>query len=239
MSSTVAEPGTEEHEGQHEDHHEHSSIVAHHFDSAEQQEASAKLGMWVFLATELLMFSGLFLAYGITRYLYPEMVLYAHKHLSIPMGSVNTVVLITSSFTMALAVRASKMGRQSQTTGMLAATVLLGAVFMVIKYFEYKAKIMHGMLPGVFYTAGYEGANVTATGAAGGPHTFFGIYFIMTGLHGLHVLVGMGVLAWMAVKSARGAFSEAYYTPVDNAGLYWHLVDLIWIFLFPLLYLVK
>ncbi|MGM0577290.1 MAG: cytochrome c oxidase subunit 3 family protein [Myxococcota bacterium] len=238
MSTTTAEDAasSEEPQGHGE---EHPSFLAHHFDTPAQQESSAKLGMWIFLSTEILMFSGFFLAYAVARFLYPEMMLEAHEHLSVPLGSLNTVVLITSSFTMALAVRAAQTGEQRKTVTMLTATILFAGVFMVVKYFEYKAKFEHGMLPGIFYSAEYAAADLTGPALTGGPHIFFGIYFMMTGLHGLHVLIGMGVLLWILLRAKRGEFGPQFYTPVENVGLYWHLVDLIWIFLFPLLYLVK
>ncbi|MCB9728655.1 MAG: cytochrome c oxidase subunit 3 family protein [Deltaproteobacteria bacterium] len=197
------------------------------------------MGMWVFLATEILMFSGLFLAYAIARWAYPEMVLEAHHHLSIPMGGVNTVVLITSSFTVAVGVRAAKIDNQKLLQWMLLATIFLAGCFLVVKYFEYSAKFEHGLLPGRFYTADYIAKDLTVPSPLGGPHTFFGIYFLMTGLHGVHVVLGMCVMTWIYLRARRGEFGPHFFTPVENVGLYWHLVDLVWIFLFPLLYLVK
>ncbi len=213
---------------------EHPSYLAHHFDTPEQQAAAAKLGMWLFLATEILMFSGLFLGYFVTRMFYPEMVLEAHEYLSKTAGGINTVVLITSSFTMALAVRAAQVGDTKAIVRNLVMTIGFAGVFMVVKFFEYKAKFDHGMLPGKFYHAWDHGYFID-----GYPHIFFGIYFVMTGLHGIHVLIGMGVLTWVLLRAKRGEFGPKYYTPVENVGLYWHLVDLVWIFLFPLLYLVR
>ncbi|MCB9475355.1 MAG: cytochrome c oxidase subunit 3 family protein [Deltaproteobacteria bacterium] len=212
------------------EHAEHPKFLAHHFYTPGQQADSAKLGMWLFLGQELLFFSGLFLAYATYRFFYPDTFLEAHHHLSVPMGGFNTVVLITSSLTMALAVRAAQTSNQKQLIWNLVATIAFACVFLVVKYFEYSAKFHHGFLPGKFYTGhGIEGL----------PHLFFGIYFVMTGLHGLHVIAGIGVLIWILMRSKRGDFSAEYFTPVENVGLYWHLVDLIWIFLFPLLYLVK
>jgi len=210
--------------------HDHPAYLAHHFVSEEQQRSAAKLGMWIFLATEILFFGGLFMAYTAFRYLYPGTFLHAHEHLNVPMGGINTIVLITSSLTMALAVRSAQVGKNKHMLVNLVATFLFACTFLVIKYFEYAHKFHDGLLPGKFYTA---------TGIEGLPHVFFGIYFVMTGLHGIHVLAGMGVIAWIFIRGAQGRFSPSYYTPVENVGLYWHLVDLIWIFLFPLLYLVK
>lgn len=233
-----AAPGHDAHEA-----HDHPAHLQHHFDNPAQQEGAAKLGMWVFLATEILMFSGLFLAYFIIRSNYPEMVLHAHEKLDKILGSINTLVLITSSFTMAMAVRATQLNKRKEAQIHLLFTLLFAMTFMVIKYFEYSAKISHGTLPGLWFN---EYVTDPATGETmiqqawyGGSQMFYGIYFTMTGLHGVHVLVGVGLIAWIMVKNARGVFSSEYFTPVENVGLYWHLVDLVWIFLFPLLYLVK
>ena len=224
-------------------HADHPHFLKHHFDNTSQQEGAAKLGMWIFLATEILMFSGLFLAYFVVRSNYPEMVLEAHEKLNKVMGSINTVVLITSSLTMALGVRAAQTNNNTALERNLLLTIACAAIFMIVKYFEYSAKIEHGTLPGLAY---HEHVHDLAAGVQGtldrwwgGYQLFYGIYFIMTGLHGIHVLVGMGLIIWIMLKNEKGTFSSAYYTPVENVGLYWHLVDLIWIFLFPLLYLVK
>ncbi len=204
--------------------------VAHHFSSAEQQRDSAKLGMWVFLLTEILLFGGLFCAYAIYRSWNPEIFHNAHVYLDVTLGTINTLVLITSSLTVALAIRFIQAGNQQAAIWNLVITLTLAGVFLVIKYFEYSHKIHLGQLPGKWYSfTGIEGSN---------PHVFFSVYFLMTGLHGLHVLGGMGAITWVIVKTARGRFSPEYYTPIEMTGLYWHLVDLIWIFLFPLFYLV-
>lgn len=218
------------------------SFVAHHYDTAGQQESAAKLGTWIFLATELLMFSGLFLAYFYMRSQYPEMVLEYHQDLNKWLGGLNTVVLITSSLTMALAVRSAQTGDRKRSSMLLLATIALAFGFLVIKYIEYSAKFEHGLYPGMNYFAQHiatDAGDMIQKGWYGGPQLFFGVYFLMTGLHGLHVLIGIGLLTWLVVRTNKGEFSEHYFTPVENVGLYWHLVDLIWIFLFPLLYLVK
>ena len=208
----------------------HPSHLAHHFSEVEQQRDSAKLGMWIFLLTEILLFGGLFVFYAIYRAWNPDMFYNAHKFLDVTLGTVNTFVLISSSITMALAIRSIQKGLKRQAIVGLVLTLLLATVFLVVKYIEYSHKIHLGQLPGRLYTfTGVEGAN---------PHIFFSIYFVMTGLHGLHVLAGMGAIGWVLVKTIRGRFSPEYYTPMDMTGLYWHLVDLIWIYLFPLLYLV-
>jgi len=204
--------------------------LAHHFSDVGQQADSAKLGMWVFLLTEILLFGGLFVAYAVYRSWNPDMFYNAHKFLDVTMGSINTVVLITSSVTMALAIRSMQLGNKKQTLALLWTTLLLAAVFLLIKYFEYSHKFHLGQLPGKYYTfTGVQGTN---------PHIFFSIYFIMTGLHGFHVMAGMGVITWMIIRTSRNEFSPEYYTPLEMTGLYWHLVDLIWIYLFPLLYLI-
>lgn len=209
---------------------DHPNHVAHHFSDAEQQRDSAKLGMWVFLITEILLFSGLFVAYAVYRAWHPEMFFEAHKYLNVYLGSLNTVVLITSSVTIALAIRSLQVNKQNQAIWLLAVTIALAAVFLIIKYFEYTHKIELGQLPGKYYTfTGIEGTN---------PHVFFSIYFLLTGLHGIHIILGMVGITWVLRKTMLGQFNSEYYTPVENVGLYWHLVDLIWIYLFPLLYLV-
>lgn len=209
---------------------EHPAYLAHHFNDAEQQKESAKLGMWFFLLTEVLTFGGLFCAYAVYRAWYPEMFFNAHKALDVTMGTINTIVLITSSLTMALAIRSMQLSNRKQTMWFLVATLLFAATFLVIKYFEYTHKIHVGQLPGRFYTfTGIEGTN---------PHVFFSVYFAMTGLHGIHVLGGMALIGWLIYKTRKGAFSAEYYTPIEMVGLFWHLVDLIWIFLFPLFYLI-
>ena len=203
--------------------------VAHHFGNAKQEFDTAKIGMWFFLAQELLFFSGIFVAYAVFRFMYPEMFIDAHQNLSWQMGAINTVVLITSSLTMVLAVRSSQVSEQKNTYRYLLITLLLACVFLVIKYFEYAAKFDHGLLPPKFYTGHvpFDTAPI-----------FFGIYFVSTGLHGLHVLVGIGLLYWLMRRTRRGDFHAEFYTPVELVGLYWHFVDLVWIFLFPMLYLI-
>lgn len=327
--------------------HEHPPYLAHHFDTPAQQQDAATLGMWLFLATEILLFGGLFCAYAVYRANHPEIFIYAHQFLDKTLGAVNTVVLLCSSFTMAAGVWAAQHGRRRLQIVMLALTLLGGFGFLGIKYVEYKAKWQHGQLPGRYYaphvhgdahgeyieilpgmqwhapegstpheattapadqadanaaTAGHSAdANTPTAGsqaapaagsptgasdhptpaappgsAAAGPvdpnwafhsfetgprgllrpgaadaplrlspdrevrnvQLFFSVYFGMTGLHGLHVIAGLVVIAWILVRTVLGHFSAAYYTPVHMVGLYWHVVDLIWIYLFPLFYLI-
>jgi cytochrome c oxidase subunit 3 len=205
---------------------------AHHFESAEHEFETAKEGMWVFMVTEVLMIGGLFVGYLLFRGMYLETFHHAHKMLSVPMGALNTVILLTSSLTMALAVSASQRGERSKTGWLLVATFLFGVGFLIVKYFEYSGKIHHGTLPGGLYSAPelikeYPKAPL-----------FFSFYFMMTGIHALHVVIGMGLMTWLWIRNKRGEFSPAFYTPVELVGFYWHFVDLVWIYLFPLLYLV-
>ena len=228
--------------------HEHPPHLQHHFYTMTQQTSAAKFGMWVFLAQEILFFAGVFMAYGALRAFYPETFLVAHEYLDVGLGATNTIVLLVSSFTMALAVRAAQLGNHRQTVINLLLTFALAGVFMVIKYFEYHHKFELCLYPGKFYGLPDAQGHISAacsTAAeliekgARAPQLFFSLYFTMTGLHGLHVLIGMGLLLWIARRASRGEFGPEYHTPVEITGLYWHLVDLVWIFLFPLLYLVR
>jgi cytochrome c oxidase subunit 3 len=204
--------------------------LAHHFPDMKTQEHAARMGMWLFLSTEILLFAVLFTAYALYRFLFPLGFEEASKLAHVTMGATNTVVLITSSLTVALAIHHARKGENRKVVGLLAITIAFGALFMVLKGFEYYHHFLDGQLPGRFY----HYAGVTGPGVS----MYFTVYFLMTGLHGLHVLIGMGLLTWVAVRAARGHFGPAYSTPVELSGLYWHLIDLIWIFLFPLLYLV-
>lgn len=311
--------------------HHHDPYLAHHFDTPEQQYQSGKLGMWVFLATEILMFGGLFCAYSVYRHNHPEVFEFAHEALDKKLGAINTVVLISSSLTMAWGVRAAQLNQKKTLIWCLLLTILGGAGFMCIKTIEYKTKWEHNLFPGRMnvYNAAYTGdekppidlealshhgaaheggehdaaegakhegaaaaARAGAKPAAGSAYSarmavvdpnagtpdeakikpnfattpglanaanaghehllftdlnrldqkrvnaFFSVYFLMTGLHGIHVLVGMGLITWILIRASRNEFNSRYFAPVDLVGLYWHLVDLIWIFLFPLLYLI-
>ncbi len=206
------------------------SHVAHHFPDLEVQSHAARLGMWLFLATEVLLFAGLFTAYALYRMLYPSAFLGASKLIETSMGALNTVVLITSSLTVALAFHYSRQSRNRLAALLLVVTIGLGFVFLGVKAVEYAHHFHEGHLPGRFYH--YAGLQVP------GAPMFFTVYFLMTGLHGIHVVIGMGVLTWLAVGAWRGAYGGDYTTPIEVGGMYWHLVDLIWIFLFPLLYLI-
>jgi cytochrome c oxidase subunit 3 len=299
--------------------HDHPPHLAHHFETPQQQLEATKLGMWLFLASEILLFGGLFCAYSVYRANHPEIFIYADRYLDRRLGGINTFVLICSSLTMAWGVRCAQIDKRRGLTVCLALTLLFGCCFLSIKYVEYHQKWKHGLLwgrrfhpvehppehtPAKEATSGNHpetpaGAPAsppgpqphnaapptTTTKAAGtesepptlppgeersavapsaaGPaglvieplpkgdldhhrptdrprnvHIFFGIYFLMTGLHALHVIAGMSVIGWLLVRSVLGHFGSHYFTPVDLGGLYWHLVDLIWIYLFPLLYLI-
>lgn len=215
---------------------QHNPHLAHHFNTMEQQHNAAKLGMWLFLVTEILLFSGLFLAYVVYRYLHPEVFTDASNLLSLPLGGLNTVVLIGSSLTMALAVRASQLSNARHQIIFLAVTLALAGMFLVVKYFEYTGKFSHGVYPGFYFDP--HGGHYEHLAQVPYARTFFGIYFLMTGLHGVHVVGGMAAIGWLLWRATRAPFSANYYTPVEVVGLYWHLVDIIWIFLFPLLYLI-
>jgi cytochrome c oxidase subunit 3 len=203
--------------------------VAHHFDDAEQQRDAATLGMWVFIVQEVLFFGGAFVAYAVYRSWYPAAFAHASRELDIVLGAINTAVLITSSLTMALAVHGAQVGRRPQLLWGLAATMALGATFVVIKAFEYAHKFHEGLVPGPRFT--YHGDAEEA-------ELFFSVYFALTGLHALHMVIGLGILGVLFAMARRGRFGPHYYTPVELTGLYWHFVDIVWIFLFPLLYLI-
>lgn len=205
--------------------------VAHHFVTAEQQEDAASLGMWTFIVTEVLFFSGLFLAYGIYRAMYPAAYAAASHLMPVALGGINTLVLLGSSLTMVLAVRSARVGAVRQVYTYLILTAVLGTLFLGIKGFEYHEKWIEHLVPGQsfhFEVERYQGQ----------AEIFFVLYFLMTGMHALHMIVGLGLLAWLLWSHHRRHYNQFYATPVDMVGLYWHFVDIVWIFLFPLLYLV-
>ena len=238
MSSAEAAAAHDDDHG-HDDHGhgDHPKFLQHQFDTPAQQFDAAKIGMWAFLGQELLFFSGLFVAYGIFRSWYPEMFSQASHQLDRVMGAANTIVLLFSSLTAALAVRSAQTGNKAATSRFLLITIACAFVFLIVKYFEYVHKFEAGLLPAHYF---HPHANhlVPGTSISSNAGSFFAIYFMMTGVHGVHVLVGIGVLIWMWRRNERGEFSARYFTPIDLAALYWHLVDLVWIYLFPLLYLI-
>jgi cytochrome c oxidase subunit 3 len=205
-------------------------ILAHHFSSLERQNEAMRLGMWLFLATEILLFAGLFTGYSVYRYQFPLAFADCSRHLEIALGTLNTVVLITSSFTVALSIHYARTDRRRAAALCLALTIAFALAFLGIKAVEYTAHFHEHSLPGKYYAF----KEVKVPGAA----MFFTMYFLMTGLHGLHVIAGMSVLSWLLWRTLQGRYSSRYYTGLEMGGLYWHLVDLVWIFLYPLLYLI-
>ena len=205
-----------------------TAVVAEQFDDIQQQHSAAKLGMWIFLATEVMFFGGLFLAYTVYRFTYGHVFVLASRHLDDVFGGVNTAVLLFSSLLMALAVRAAELGRRKQLVRLLLATALFGILFMTIKGFEYRKDFVEHLVPRFdFRWDGPDAANA---------ELFFWIYFALTGLHAIHVTVGIVLILVLALFASAGKFSQNFM-PVEITGLYWHFVDIVWVFLFPLLYL--
>ena len=217
----------------------HPAHLEHHFVSSEQQFDAAKMGMWMFLVTEILLFSGMFVAYTVYRSWHPEVFAHVSDLLDWRMGGFNTLVLLASSFTVALSIHYAQKNDQKKLILNLVFTLICAFIFLVVKYFEYTGKFAHGIFAGAAFDP-HGIANGHDYAAYNVPYAaqFFSIYFVMTGIHAFHVIVGIGVIAWITIRAKRGEFSDAYYTPVELTGLYWHLVDIIWIFLFPLLYLI-
>jgi cytochrome c oxidase subunit III len=231
------------------------------FQTLEQQKETAALGMWIFLVTEVLFFGGMFLTYTINRKAYSVAFGMGSNTLDITLGTINTVVLIVSSLTMAMAVWSAQTGKKRWVTGFLIATLVLGSTFLGIKVIEYTQKFEHHLIPGYHFDISYCGKNPTActdlsakdreteekelTAAEredpelnNHAQLYFSLYFGMTGLHALHMIVGAGLLLWLLKESFKGRFGPSYNTPVEIVGLYWHFVDIVWIYLFPLLYLI-
>lgn len=197
-----------------------------------QQHESAEFGMWIFLATELMLFGGLFTGYTVYRVVYTQAFSEGSTHLDLLYGAINTAILLLSSLTMVLAVRAAQLGDRRWLVRYLVLTILLGVVFMVIKGAEYYKHFQDGMMPGVNWQ--YAGPDANAV------QMFFVAYFFMTGLHSIHLIIGIGIVVVTAVLASRGRFlPPVRHTPVETVGLYWHFVDIIWTFLFPLLYLLR
>jgi cytochrome c oxidase subunit 3 len=209
---------------------EAGSVVAHHFDNAEQQHDAASIGMWTFLATEVLFFGGMFLGYSVYRYRFPEAFALASNHMDIMLGTINTAILIGSSLTVVMSVHAAQHDRQRALVRLLGLTILLGLVFLGIKFTEYYHKYDENLVPGINMNLTTEQARHSAI--------FFSFYFAMTGMHALHMIIGIGIFTVLLLAAHRGRYSSLYHTPVEIAGLYWHFVDIVWIFLFPLFYLL-
>ena len=223
------------------EHTAHHPMLQHHFDNMEQQKEASSLGMWIFLITEIMFFGGMFAAYLVYRHLYYDAFLWGSSSLDIKWGATNTVVLIVSSLTMALAVHAAQLGMRKMLMFFLVLTLVLGFVFLGIKGIEYKAKYDEHHIPS-------HGFNFEPVKLANGKmhnvdqanaQLFFSLYFALTGMHAMHMIIGAGLLSTLLYMAWKGKFSATYYTPVENIGLYWHFVDIVWIFLFPLLYLIN
>jgi cytochrome c oxidase subunit 3 len=212
-----------------------SLALREQFDTAEQQRDASTLGMWVFLVTEILFFGGMFTAYTVYRAKFPEVFAVSSSSLNAIIGAVNTAVLLCSSFTMVMAVRAASLGAKKSLIVFLILTLILGGAFLGVKAFEWKEKFDEHHVPGPGFHL--EGKAVEGPGQ-GHAMLFFSLYFAMTGLHALHMVVGAGLLLYLLRRAIEDEYSPAYWTPVDIVGLYWHFVDIIWIFLFPLLYLI-
>jgi cytochrome c oxidase subunit 3 len=209
---------------------ESESILRGHFRDMPQQRDASSLGMWVFLGTEIMFFGGLFLTYTVNRAAYPAIFAEASHHLDVKLGAINTAVLICSSLTMAMAVYFSQKGRRTPLIISLLMTMGLGLVFLGIKGVEYAQKFEHHLVPG--YNFQY------APASAGPAQLYFSLYFGMTGMHALHMIIGLGILTFLLIEAIRGRYTPEYNTPIELSGLYWHFVDIIWIYLFPLLYLI-
>jgi cytochrome c oxidase subunit 3 len=206
--------------------------LQHHFDDMEQQKEASTFGMWVFLVTEILFFGGLFLAYTIYRARFRGVFAEASGHLNVTLGGLNTLVLIASSLTMALAIWSAQVNKRKLIVVFLLITMALGSTFLVVKYFEYAEKFHHHLVPGPDFEQDYPGPNREQA------QVFFALYFCMTGLHALHMIVGLSLLTYLLVPSWKGRYTSEWHNPLECCGLYWHFVDIVWIFLFPLLYLI-
>ncbi len=206
--------------------------LRHHFATPEQQMDASTLGMWTFLITEVLFFGGMFASYAVYRNMYPEAFASTSRHMEVMLGGTNTAVLICSSLTMALAVRAAQLSKRRDLILFLIVTMIFGTIFLVIKGIEYYSKWVDHLVPGFNFQ--YPEAPQFAHNA----QILFFLYFCMTGMHALHMVVGLGLLSFLLIQAIRRVFHASYFAPVEMIGLYWHFVDIVWIFLFPLLYLI-
>ncbi len=223
--------------------------LRHHFETEEQQREAGSFGMWLFLLTEIMFFGGLFMAYLLYRNWYYDAFVAASNQLSIPLGTTNTAVLISSGFMMALGVWAAETRRKGLLVIFLVLTTLLGVVFLGIKYDEYHEKWEKHHVPGAAFNYNYSEFVNPLPGDRDQTHlpvdvaqktqVFFFLYFAMTGMHALHMIIGIGVLLWLIFRARRGDFTDGYVAPIENFALYWHFVDIVWLFLFPLLYLIN
>ncbi len=215
----------------------HSSVLKHHFEDLGQQHACERLGMWMFLATEILFFGGLFGAYAMYRIWYPHEFELASSHLNRTLATINTIFLITSSLTMTLAIRSAKLGQRGALIGNLLITVALATAFMVVKGFEYAEDFHEQLVPGPGFGTHYHQEAISKGLDPAKIQLFLCFYYVMTGIHGIHILVGIGCILWLAWEAWRGTIPPENYSTVEVVSLYWHLVDAIWLFLMPLLYL--
>lgn len=202
---------------------------SHHYDDADHEYESTKQGVWLFMVTEVLMFGGLLVGYLIFKGLYPEVFIQGGETLSWKLGTLNTGVLIFSSLTMALAIYYIRLDERKKSLLCLGTTLVCGFIFMGVKYYEYTHKFELGIFPGKYFAA--EGFLPDAP-------LYFSFYYMLTGLHGIHVIIGMSLITWIMIRMARGTYNSSYWTGVEGVGIFWHLIDLVWIYLFPLLYLV-
>ncbi|WP_263415538.1 cytochrome c oxidase subunit 3 family protein [Terriglobus albidus] len=221
---------------EHEHEHVHLPQHRHHFETEEQQREAASFGMWLFLLTEIMFFGGLFMAYLLYRNWYNPAFVAASHTLSIKLGALNTAILITSGFCMALAVWAAETRRRKALVNLLGLTNLFGIAFLVVKYFEYAEKWQDSHVPGLKFSIADFGK--LGVDMAQKTQVYYSLYFAMTGMHALHMIIGIVLIFWYMVRANRGEFTEGYVAPIENFGLYWHFVDIVWIFLFPLLYLI-
>jgi cytochrome c oxidase subunit III len=212
------------------------SILAHHFEDLEQQRETQAMGMWLFLATEILIFGALFTGYTVYRLRYPRDFEAASGKLNVLIGSINTIILLSSSLTMALAVHATRVGRQKMLMTCLTLTIALGAAFLGLKALEYYLDYKEYLVPGLSFHPG-EWTELTPPANPQHVQLMLAFYYIMTGLHAVHMVIGLGLLVWLVLLARRGMLTPIRYMAVDCVGLYWHFVDIVWIFLLPLLYL--
>jgi len=211
--------------------HAHEGPLQHHFDDLRQQYEAANMGMWAFIAQEIMFFGGMFGAYTVYRYKYMAAFVEGSNSLPIQWGALNTAILIASSFTVAMAVRSAQLGHARAILNWLLGTMVLGVAFLGVKVIEYSHKWHHHLIPSRDFR--YEGLL-----DPGQMKIFYSFYFAMTGMHAIHMIIGIGLMFWLIPKIRRGTYSADYYSPIENFGLYWHFVDIVWIFLFPLLYLI-
>ncbi len=252
-TATVPEHPVHLHDLDHGEHGEHLVLPQHrhHFETEEQQREAGSFGMWLFLLTEIMFFGGLFFSYLLYRNWYNPAFVAASNQLSVPLGAVNTVILIASGFFMALGVWAAEVRNRKLLVIFLVLTTLFGVAFLGVKTVEYKEKFEKHHIPGAsfdvseFINPPVDAKTGKATEQPLSPdmaqktQVFFFLYFAMTGMHALHMIIGIGVLFWLMYRAQRNEFTEGYVAPIENFGLYWHFVDIVWLFLFPLLYLIN